>query len=114
MCSVRKSLFRSCICLVLVCNYFAFQVELFDDEYDANHPKLPDFCSFAKPGLTWESFDKDNAPKAFVVDAHIRIAWFFVLPPPDMLQMPPEPPFQPVRDKSPPCTSSSPFQVSIA
>ena len=112
MCSIGKSLLHSCIALVLAFNYFAFQVELFEEEYEANHPKAAQTCAFSKPTLTWESFDKNNAPKAFVVDPNIRLVCFFVLSPPYIAESSPGPPFQPVRDKSPPSTSSSPIQVS--
>ena len=111
--SIRKSLLHSCIALVLAFNYFAFQVELFEEEYEANHPRQAETCSFSKPTLTWESFDKDNAPKAFVVNPYIQLACFFILPLPHIVELRLEPPFQPVRDKSPPYTSSSPIQVSI-
>ena len=57
------------VALLLASNYFAFQVELFEDEYEANHPRTYETCSITQPTLTWESFDKENAPKAFVCDA---------------------------------------------
>jgi len=59
--------------LLVACNYFAFRVELIEDEYKENHPPIPDVCSFTRTSLNWETFDKDNAPKAFVVNTEIQI-----------------------------------------
>jgi hypothetical protein len=93
---------HSLVALLLATNYFAFQVELFDEEYEANHRQASTTCSIASPTLTWESFDKENAPKAFVFDARIQIQFLFLLEsdPPTLLLS--HPPFQPIRDKSPP------------
>ncbi len=94
--------FFRCIALVLAANYFAFQVELFDCEYEANHPKQAERATVTSPSLTWESFDKDNAPQPFVFDALIRIEPFFFLPPPVELQVPDVRIPAVLRDKSPP------------
>lgn len=94
-------LYRS-VALLLALNYFAFQVELFEEEYEANHRRTAETCSLDTPSLTWESFDKENAPKAFVFDAGIRLEYLFLLksdPPAIFLSYAP---FQPIRDKSPP------------
>ena len=58
---VVRSLIHGSIALLLAFNYFAFQVELFDDEYEENHPAPTTTCSITHPTLNWESFDKDNA-----------------------------------------------------
>jgi len=90
------------IALVLAANYFAFQVELFDDEYEANHPKTSGACSVTASVFTWESFDKENAPKAFRFEPVVESRPLFVLPAP---QAPAVHPFRvphTVRDKSPP------------
>jgi hypothetical protein len=89
--------------VIILCTYSAFRLECFDDEYEQNHPQH-DFTttSFSRPSLTWETFDKDNATKAFVFDASIRLHLLFksvdryVIP-----RIPPRP-YNPVRDKSPP------------
>jgi hypothetical protein len=90
------------VALLLSTNYFTFQVELFEEEYEANHRQASTTCSIASPTLTWESFDKENAPKAFVVDADIRIRFLFLFDsdPPTLLLS--HTPFQLIRDKSPP------------
>lgn len=97
-------LFRG-VALILAVNYFSFQVELFDDEYEANHPRQSEGCAVSAPTLTWESFDKDNAPPPIVVDALITIAFIgSVLPGP----CPPVAAHEPhryLRDKSPPFIS---------
>jgi hypothetical protein len=90
------------ICLVLATDYFAFQAELFDDEYEANHPKTSQTSSVTGSVFTWESFDKENAPEAFTVDPQIEIRPLFrftaELPP----ALSPLISSSPVRDKSPP------------
>jgi hypothetical protein len=92
----------SLLALVLAANYFAFQVELFDDEYEANHPRTSDSSSITGPLFTWESFDKENAPQAFTVDPQIEIRALVRIP---ALPAPPLPTHigsPPARDKSPP------------
>lgn len=100
---MRATLFHRVISLLLACNYFAFQAELFEEEFKENHPDLPSQLSFSKPTLTWESFDKENAPEAFSFDADIFflavIGW---LPFPAIQTLPPHLPFRIIRDKSPP------------
>jgi len=90
------------VALLLATNYFGFQVELFENEYEANHPKTYETCSITSINITWESFDKQNAPKAFVCDPQIRIHFLFVLVFPVVRLPLPELQYQPVRDKSPP------------
>lgn len=90
------------VALLLATNYFGFQVELFEDEYEANHPRTYDTCSITRPAITWESFDKENAPQAFVCDAHIRIEFLFIVHSPLIILPLTELQYQPVRDKSPP------------
>lgn len=90
------------IALVLAANYFAFQVELFDDEYEANHPKTSESCSVTASVFTWESFDKENAPKAFTFEPFFEIRALFVLSSPPAPRFPAVSPFHTIRDKSPP------------
>ena len=90
------------VALVLAANYFAFQVELFDDEYEANHPRTSPSSSITLPVFNWESSDKENAPPAFTVDPFIAIQPLFRIaaePAPRGLLHPRR---EPVRDKSPP------------
>ena len=93
---------RALLAIVVALNYFAFRVEVFEEESGAQHRDLPSRISFACSSLTWESFDKDNAPQAFTIQILAGPERSFV-----MLSPPPAPlqdiqPFQPVRDKSPP------------
>jgi hypothetical protein len=90
------------IALALAANYFAFQVELFDDEYEANHPRASDRPSLTGPVFTWESFDKENAPEAFVVDPWIEIRPLFNLAADTTLPIPPARFRERILDKSPP------------
>ncbi len=104
---MKCSFVHKFVALLLASNYFFFQVELFEDEYQANHPKKYDTCSLTQPSITWESFDKENAPKAFVVDAQIRIHVLFLLHSQPYTLPLPELQYQPVRDKSPPLEASN-------
>lgn len=93
---------------ILALNYFAFQVELFEDEYEANHPRSYTTSSISQPSVTWESFDKENAPKAFVCKPFIQLSMLYTLAVTFGPVLEPGAQFQPVRDKSPPplnCTS---------
>jgi hypothetical protein len=99
---MRWSQIHRLVALFLATNYFAFQIELFEEEYEANHPKTYDGASLTQPTLTWESFDKQNAPKAFVVNPHIHIEPLFVVHPVTEQTPDPDPPSQLIRDKSPP------------
>jgi hypothetical protein len=102
---LKRSLAHSIVALILASNYFAFQCELFDDEYEENHPKPAETCSVSAPGLNWESFDKDHAQPPFVFDAHLQFEVVGVLPSPIVTPIPSVPSFFPVRDKSPPAAS---------
>jgi hypothetical protein len=98
----RKFSYRL-IALLLACNYFAFQTEVFEDEYAEQHPAPTTQTTFASPTLGWESFDKDNAPPPFTFNLAmlaLEIVW----------QLADEPDSEPyyykplftIRDKSPP------------
>jgi hypothetical protein len=88
--------------LLIALNYFAFRVEPFEDEYESCHKDIPTSCAFNSPTLTWETFDKDNAPQAFVFDAGLRIERIASLPPQTAVLLQTHQQYQPVRDKSPP------------
>jgi hypothetical protein len=91
------------ICSIsLALNYFAFQVELFEEEYEQNHKKMSEECSVSTPTLNWETFDKNNAPKAFTIQPTLPVELLFVFPGPAKLQSSPIVQEAPVRDKSPP------------
>jgi hypothetical protein len=104
---IRFSMVFTCTALVLACNYFAFQAELFDAEYEANHATPSTSNSITSSSLSWESFDKDNAPQAFVCDAGLKIQCTLVLPSEPALPSVLDPSFQIIRDKSPPFTAST-------
>lgn len=91
--------------LLVACNYFAFRVELFAAEEEQNHP-VRDVASrsalLSAPTVTWETFDKDNAPKAVTIRVWSGLGLIAVVPPSAAL---PASSFffpHPVRDKSPP------------
>ena len=92
------------VALLLAADYFAFQVELFDDEYEANHPRRSATSSLTGPVFTWESFDKENAPPAIIVEPRIEIRPLFRITTEQKPPLPPCTPSEPVRDKSPPTT----------
>ncbi len=102
---MKHSLLNACVALVLACNYFAFQVELFDGEYEQNHPSAPTTLSISTLSTNWESFDKENAPQAFQVDADLHLECLLILQPMHVLESPEKPPSQLIRDKSPPSFS---------
>ena len=94
--------------LLLACNYFAFRVELFSDEYEQNHPATGSTSSqpaYARQTLNWETFDKDNAPKAISVNAWISLKLIASIPDEHLFSklLPRE--LQTIRDKSPPLSS---------
>ena len=91
------------LALIVALNYFAFRVELFEDEYEANHPRnISEGLALSQYSLNWETFDKDNAPKAFVVDTEVTIQLLCVLDVVPQINHESCQPFQPIRDKSPP------------
>jgi hypothetical protein len=94
--------FHALAALLLSCTYFAFRVELFEEEAEAHFRQFPDGLAFAVPTLSWETFDKENAPQAFIVRVLGALeSSFDIAPAPELLRQDIRP-FQPVRDKSPP------------
>jgi len=91
--------------LVLSFNYFFFQVELFEKEYEANHPTAPDNCSISIHALSWESFDKDNAPQPFIFNFGQQIDCVLILGTVQAIHVSPVTRHDPIRDKSPPISS---------
>lgn len=91
-----------CVALILSCNYFAFQVELFDAEYEQNQPLPTESNSLYNPTVNWESFDKDHAQQPFVIDALLRFECRVALRPIYVVRFFDEPTLHPIRDKSPP------------
>ena len=104
--SALSRLFRG-VALVLALDYFSFQVELFDEEYEANHPRHRTGESVSSPTLTWESFDKDNAPPPYAFDAIVTDELIGFLPVPAAAVVSPHHPFRDLRDKSPPSMQTS-------
>lgn len=90
------------VATTLAITYFLFQVEPFEDEYRESHPAHMDGWSLSKPTLNWESFDKTNAPKAFVVDPVVPPVLVAIIDRADREIDPLICPARPVRDKSPP------------
>jgi len=88
--------------LFLAVTYIAFHAEFFDKEYQENHRVVSDTISFASPSVTWETFDKSNAPKAFTLNVDVTIELLGYLRLPSFRITPPEIKFDIIRDKSPP------------
>ena len=63
--------------MLIAMNYFAFRVELFPDEYEDNHPGATNVPSLTQYSVNWESFDKDNAPQAFVFEPATGIGYLY-------------------------------------
>jgi len=90
------------VSILMACTYFAFRVELCEEEYEAHHHPFPDILAFASSSLTWESFDKDNAPQAFHIEVETRRQLLCSIEPQKRSPFQDNLPYQPVRDKSPP------------
>ncbi len=93
--------------LAFICavNYLAFRAELFEEEYEQSHPPVLGCAgqpAITLPSLNWETFDKDNASKAFVIDPQIRLLIAGTVPHISIPAPAERPAAGPVRDKSPP------------
>jgi hypothetical protein len=86
--------------------YFGFRTELFRKEYEENHPAQNGFSGITTLSLNWETFDKDNAPKAFVFSAVVPMLLLGVCTRPARTFLVDLSPRTLIHDKSPP----SPFQ----
>jgi hypothetical protein len=102
-----KAITYNVLSFVVALNYFVFRTELFKDEETQNHPLPSSTLSFSYPSLNWETFDKDNAPKAIVVDACSRIALIGLLPLQSHIVDQFHPSIHSVHDKSPPAALSA-------
>ena len=103
----RKTLFHI-FSAFLAFTYFAFRVELFRSEDADNHSPLATRPSFAAASVNWESFDKDNAPKAFVIDCSVVLECLLPSVPEKIVTVSWTPPQTCIRDKSPPVPSGLP------
>jgi hypothetical protein len=99
---VRQCSFFQIVAFVLAVNYFSYQVEFDEKEYLENHRQLSNTLSFAPPSVNWETFDKSNAPKAFVVEVIDKVSLLIVLPPAISENDEFYPQYTAIRDKSPP------------
>jgi hypothetical protein len=66
------------VAFLLVVVYALFQGELFDDEYEANHPVSPGQCSITRVPLSSEG-DKENAQEPYLCRADFQLALIFTL-----------------------------------
>ena len=66
------------VAFLLVVVYALFQGELFDDEYEANHPVSPGQCSITRVPLASEG-DKENAQEPYLCLADLQLALIFTL-----------------------------------
>jgi hypothetical protein len=103
---VRLLLCRSLALLVAI-NYLGFRTELFAAEFEENHPALSNQCTFTTSSVNWETYDKDNAPKAFVFHGTIRIELLGTLSRGESLTLEFHPQYRLIQDKSPPEPSPS-------
>ena len=90
---------------ILALTYLAFQAELFEDEYEENHPVQSDGPAITSTQLSNEC-DKENAQEAFVVVPVILVEPLYSLPLEFTVQIHAHLPYQLVRDKSPPLNHS--------
>lgn len=103
--TIPKYLLWKGLALLLAANYFAFRTELFSEEYEQNHPAtLTDVVqpSFTLLTLNWETFDKDNAPKAIRVEPFIALQFVRRLPEEPVPQLIYSRQPRSILDKSPP------------
>jgi hypothetical protein len=91
---------------IVAVNYFSFQVELFEDEYEKNNPLPSSVPTFTYSSVNWESFDKTNAPKAFVFIVPRDFILLCLNPPVLGEELPASLPFRVVHNNSPPSVSS--------
>lgn len=96
------ALLHASTALLLACTYFAFRVELFEEEFEAHQREMPSGIAWTAPTLSWETFDKENAPQAFSVQVLCAAQLGLFLPPPPSVPIQDRRPYQPIRDKSPP------------
>jgi hypothetical protein len=99
---MQRSLLHSVVALVLACTYFAFRTEIYEEEYDANHHIVSTEPAINASTLNWETFDKENAPKAFVFCAEVVLQILYKAPPPVIPIYTVRVEDDLVRDKSPP------------
>jgi hypothetical protein len=90
------------LAIALASLFFAFQTELDHEEYIRQQRQLWATPAIAAPSVTWETFDKENAQKAFVFTVE-RGEGFVLLPHREICSsLLPRVSIHPVRDKSPP------------
>jgi hypothetical protein len=94
--------FYRALALLVAVNYFGFRTELFAREVDENHPAYFNHSAFSAPSVNWETYDKDNAPKAFVFHGTARFELLGTLSRPEPLTVEFYPPYRLIQDKSPP------------
>jgi hypothetical protein len=99
--------FFRCLSILLALNYGAFRTELFDDEYEQNHPAPSATAAVTWSSLTWETFDKNNAPEAFTFSVWAEIQLISQSPPPVVIELQSCRPEELIRDKSPPLSPST-------
>jgi hypothetical protein len=91
--------------LILAFTYFSFRTEIFSQEFEQNSIEPvaeTGRCVITLPATNWESFDKDNAPKAFRIDPCLPLGVIAAVPAEVLpLAVVTEPAFI-LRDKSPP------------
>lgn len=97
----RLTIFKVIAALVAV-NYAMFRLEVFDRENEQDHPSFTCTASITSSSINWETFDKDNAPQAFVIQPEFRILLIEFVSDHPAVPLPIVRPFEHIRDKSPP------------
>lgn len=100
----RRLSFRL-LSLLIAANYFAFRVECFEGESEQHGPRPQGTVAFNTPSTDWETFDKNNAPEAVTVEVSLRIEFCIPMHQECTKRVQHYPPFQLIRDKSPPLPS---------
>jgi len=93
------------VALILAANYFAFQVELFEEEYEQNHRPVSQTSAVGSPTVNWETFSKSEAAKAFVVTVETHFQLLLPAPVEPVTRIALVVTRDLVRDKSPPHSS---------
>jgi hypothetical protein len=94
------------VALALAGILFLFETELNHDEEEQNHRQLYSTLSIAAPSVTWETFDKQNAPQAFAITVDRGDCCLLLACTHPPLLLPPTITLHPVRDKSPPFSAT--------
>jgi len=100
--TIRISVMFTFTATLLAVTYFLSQTEVYGEEYAAAHPTPAWTLTVSPSSITTETFDKDAASPAFVINVDLRVRCLLVFEPERSHGAVVSPRFHPVRDKSPP------------